>query len=131
MALGLLLGLGGVPFLVATLYLLVLALAFGLRDRRGSASERNAASRLIVLVPAHDEEALVGRCIRSLLEQNYPRTLYRVVVVADNCTDGTAAAARSAGALVLERRSQARLVLLVLRGMPGLRLWGHSVGMPR
>ena len=49
MALGLLLGLGGVPFLVATLYLLVLALAFGLRDRRGSASERDAASRLIVL----------------------------------------------------------------------------------
>jgi 1,2-diacylglycerol 3-beta-glucosyltransferase len=105
-ALGLLLGLGGVPFLVATLYLLVLALAFGLRDRRGSASERDAASRLIVLVPAHDEEALVGRCVRSLLEQNYPRTLYRVVVVADNCTDGTAAAARSAGALVLERRDE-------------------------
>jgi exopolysaccharide biosynthesis WecB/TagA/CpsF family protein len=105
-ALGLLLGLGGVPFLVATLYLLVLALAFGVRNRRGSASERPAACRLSVLVPAHDEEALVGRCVRSLLEQNYPRSQYRVVVVADNCTDGTAGAARAAGAQVLERRDE-------------------------
>jgi hypothetical protein len=44
-------------------------------------------------VPAHDEEELVGRCVRSLLEQTYPRSQYRVAVVADNCSDGTAAAA--------------------------------------
>jgi 1,2-diacylglycerol 3-beta-glucosyltransferase len=105
MALGVLLGLSAVPFLAATLYLLLLALAFGLGSRPGSASGA-AACRLIVLVPAHDEEVLVGRCVASLLEQNYPRGLYRVVVVADNCTDGTAAAARAAGALVLERRDE-------------------------
>jgi 1,2-diacylglycerol 3-beta-glucosyltransferase len=56
-----------------------------------------------VLVPAHDEELLVGRCVESLLEQTYPRELYEVVVIADNCTDQTAARAEAAGAEVLVR----------------------------
>jgi cellulose synthase/poly-beta-1,6-N-acetylglucosamine synthase-like glycosyltransferase len=65
---------------------------------------RQPTARLIVLVPAHDESALIARCVRSLRDQTYPRSLYRVVVVADNCTDDTAARAAEAGAdLVLER----------------------------
>ena len=61
-------------------------------------------SRLVVLVPAHDEESLVARTVTSLLGQSYPRELYRVAVIADNCTDQTAAVARRAGAdLVMTR----------------------------
>jgi exopolysaccharide biosynthesis WecB/TagA/CpsF family protein len=55
------------------------------------------------LVPAHDEEQLVARCVTSLIDQTYPGRLYRVFVVADNCSDGTAMAARAAGAAVIER----------------------------
>jgi len=54
--------------------------------------------RLTVLIPAHDEAALIGRCVRSFGAQSYPRHLFQVVVVADNCTDGTASIAGSAGA---------------------------------
>jgi 1,2-diacylglycerol 3-beta-glucosyltransferase len=61
-------------------------------------------TRLMVLVPAHDEAALIARCVRSLRNQTYPAALYRVVVIADNCSDDTAALAAEAGAdLVLER----------------------------
>lgn len=60
-------------------------------------------SRVVVLVPAHDEAALIARCVRSLRTQTYPADLYDVVVIADNCTDDTAAIARSAGAEVLVR----------------------------
>lgn len=57
-----------------------------------------------VLVPAHNEARVVTENIRALLAQDYPRELFRIFVVADNCTDGTAAAAREAGAdTVLER----------------------------
>jgi exopolysaccharide biosynthesis WecB/TagA/CpsF family protein len=104
-ALGVLLGLGAAPFLVAALYLLVLALALA-RAGGPARRARPAPRRLVVLVPAHDEEALVARCVRSLLDQAYPRRMYRVVVVADNCSDGTAAAARAAGAMVLERTDE-------------------------
>jgi hypothetical protein len=56
-----------------------------------------------VLVPAHDEEGSIARCVRSLLDQGYPRELFDVIVIADNCTDQTAAVAGEAGAEVLVR----------------------------
>src|SRR5206468_8955692 len=39
---------------------------------------------------------------------DYPAELRRIVVVADNCSDGTAAAAEAAGATVLVRRDERR-----------------------
>jgi exopolysaccharide biosynthesis WecB/TagA/CpsF family protein len=86
---------------LAALYLLVLALA-ACAARRVAAT-RPAHRRLAVLVPAHDEAELVGRCIRSLLDQTYPTELYDVVVIADNCTDDTALVAISEGAMVMVR----------------------------
>src|SRR5262249_9492686 len=50
-----------------------------------------------------DEEALLGRCLTSLSGQTYPRSCYRVVVIADNCTDRTSEVAAAAGAEVMER----------------------------
>jgi exopolysaccharide biosynthesis WecB/TagA/CpsF family protein len=85
---------------------MVLALALYRTGGPPPAPPRPPGQRLLVLVPAHDEEALVARCVSSLLEQTYPRRLYQVFVVADNCSDGTAAAARTAGAIVLERRDE-------------------------
>jgi hypothetical protein len=91
----------GLPALGAALYLLVLALA-SFRRLPGPALPEGWPL-LAVLVPAHDEQDLVGRCVASLAAQRYPASRYRVVVIADNCTDGTAATARAAGAEVLER----------------------------
>jgi cellulose synthase/poly-beta-1,6-N-acetylglucosamine synthase-like glycosyltransferase len=58
---------------------------------------------LDVVVPAHNEEAVLADLIRSLQAQHGPARLGRVLVVADHCTDRTAEIARSAGAEVLER----------------------------
>jgi cellulose synthase/poly-beta-1,6-N-acetylglucosamine synthase-like glycosyltransferase len=57
--------------------------------------------RIAVLVPAHDEENNLARTIADLRGQLRPQDA--LLVVADNCTDGTAAIARSAGAQVAER----------------------------
>jgi GT2 family glycosyltransferase len=57
----------------------------------------------VVLVPAHDEEETVAHCVQAFENQTYPRNRYRVVVVADNCTDDTAGVASRAGAEVLVR----------------------------
>ncbi|MGW8482389.1 glycosyltransferase [Microbacterium sp. NPDC055903] len=53
-----------------------------------------------VLIPAHNEEASLPHTLRSLLEQSTPPN--RILVVADNCTDNTAAVAREFGAAVFE-----------------------------
>jgi hypothetical protein len=60
-------------------------------------------TRFDVIVPAHDEELGIAATVESLLGVDYPTALRRVLVVADNCVDATAARAREAGALVLER----------------------------
>lgn len=60
-------------------------------------------TRFAVLIPAHNEEVLLPRLLKSISVQDYPRELFQVFVIADNCTDSTAAAARSHGAQALER----------------------------
>lgn len=88
-----------VPVVLASGYLALLALLAG--RLRAPAPGREA--RFDVVVPAHDEEAGIADTVKSLLALDYPRERYRVVVVADNCTDRTAEAATAAGARVLTR----------------------------
>ncbi len=60
-------------------------------------------TRFAVLVPAHNEGHVISDVLDSLARQTYPRNLYDVYVVADNCTDDTADVARQHGGLVYER----------------------------
>jgi cellulose synthase/poly-beta-1,6-N-acetylglucosamine synthase-like glycosyltransferase len=76
------------------------------RPMRGGMPSSAETARLLVLVPAHDEELLIDACLRSLTEQRYPKGRMKVAVIADNCTDRTAALSRAAGALCLERHDQ-------------------------
>lgn len=90
-----------------TAYLLVLTLAAacaGPRARRPTATA--AQHRFAILIPAHNEEALIGRLLDNLGQLEYPRDRYEVCVVADNCDDQTADLARARGASVFERFSQ-------------------------
>src|SRR5690606_2176559 len=59
------------------------------------------------VIPAHNEEALIVRCVSSLKRDEWAPEP-RIVVVADNCTDGTAALARAMGVEVVEREDQTR-----------------------
>jgi 1,2-diacylglycerol 3-beta-glucosyltransferase len=61
--------------------------------------------RFDFVVPAHDESLGIAATVKSLQAVDYPPDLFRVLVVADNCTDDTAAKAREAGAIVLERQN--------------------------
>ncbi|MDQ6671976.1 MAG: glycosyltransferase family 2 protein [Chloroflexota bacterium] len=93
-----------VPLSLLTLYLLVLtAAAIVARRSVVSAPGAGAWHRFAILVPAHNEEELIGRLLASLKELDYPSDLYEVCVVADNCDDATASIARSMGARVYER----------------------------
>ena len=110
-------------FLLAVAAILVIAAAItfvewrvAARDHRSGDEQRTplsprvvmAATRgvyhgpvtITVLVPAHNEEASLPHTLRSLMAQSHPPE--RIIVVADNCTDGTVRVAREAGVEVFE-----------------------------
>jgi cellulose synthase/poly-beta-1,6-N-acetylglucosamine synthase-like glycosyltransferase len=62
-----------------------------------------AVKKLALVVPAHDEEANIQRCVSSLLAADAGPYTRDAVVIADNCSDRTAELARAAGATVIER----------------------------
>jgi cellulose synthase/poly-beta-1,6-N-acetylglucosamine synthase-like glycosyltransferase len=80
-----------------------------------------------VLVAAHNEEKVVGALIENLKNLDYPKELYDVFVICDNCTDDTAEISRSLGVQACERNN------------PHLRGKGHAIewmlkelwGMPK
>ena len=86
-------------------YQWTLALAALLPWRRRGVNASGEPARFVVIVPAHNEETTLAPTLRSLAAVEYPGALVRVIVVADRCTDGTAAIARAAGAECKERRT--------------------------
>jgi 1,2-diacylglycerol 3-beta-glucosyltransferase len=94
------LSIAGLPALAASLYLAALAV---LARRKAPPATPAPRLRFDVVVPAHDEEADIARTVESLRAIDYPRDLFRVMVVADNCSDRTAANAAAAGAHVIVR----------------------------
>ena len=100
---------------VAALPLLVLtaeALA-GLRAPQNRASEQ-PAPRTTVIVPAHDEAGGIAATVIAIKTSGFD-----ILVVADNCSDATAAIARAAGARAIERTDA------ILRGK------GHALAFAR
>lgn len=99
------------PVLAGAVYLAGLALV----ARRLPGLVAGERLRFALVVPAHDEEAGVGATVGNLLALDWPAANRRVVVVADNCSDRTAARAAAAGARVL------------VRDDPGRRGKGHAL----
>ncbi|MCA9152802.1 MAG: glycosyltransferase, partial [Planctomycetales bacterium] len=81
------------------------AAAFLRRDvvAEGDGESPERAAHAVVLIPAHNEELSIGGTLASILPQL--AATQRVLVVADNCTDETAAIARALGADVVERHN--------------------------
>jgi cellulose synthase/poly-beta-1,6-N-acetylglucosamine synthase-like glycosyltransferase len=120
---------GELALAVPLAYLVVLSLAAPIaqwRDghratrRAGSAGSAGSAGaseaegadglppRFAILVPAHNEAAVIGDALHSIAALEYPTNRYTPIVVADNCSDDTAVIARAAGAEVYERFDTAK-----------------------
>lgn len=81
-------------------YLTLLTLLSG---RMASPPASTRSLRFDIVVPAHNEAAVIVRTVRSLRALDWPADHFRILVVADNCDDDTAAIACAAGAHVIER----------------------------
>ncbi len=95
------------PALVLFFQLATAALGPNFRSpSRATVAAEPGSLRFAVLMPAHDEAETIVAAIRAVLAQCGPGD--RLLVVADNCSDATAAVARAAGAEVVERDDPSR-----------------------
>ncbi|WP_160678196.1 glycosyltransferase family 2 protein [Clostridium sp. C8-1-8] len=87
-----------------TLYYLILSL-FGLYRRKEN-KNYVPSKKFAMIVAAHNEEVVIANLIESLQHQDYPKELYDIFVIADNCTDKTAEISAKHGAKVFERNNK-------------------------
>lgn len=77
---------------------------FGWKKRKEENAELYPPSkRFALVIAAHNEELVIAHIIESLKRQNYPKELFDIFVVVDNCSDKTAKIAENCGAIVYER----------------------------
>ena len=79
------------------------------RKKKPKAQLQEPTHSFAVLIAARNEEGVLPDLLRSIRSQNYPQELIRTCVIADNCTDGTAFAARRCGARVYIRNALSRI----------------------
>ena len=91
-----------VLFLLLGVYYFIVSI-FSFFPRRYEAAKSNKNHSFALIVPAHNEQAVIANIVKSLKSMDYPKDRYEIFVVADNCTDNTAQIARDAGATVYER----------------------------
>ena len=87
----------GVPLLLQIIEVLV-----SLFHKKVKFPKSDKKARIAYLIPARNEEDVIFDSVDDLIKtQKYPRELFDVYVVANNCTDETAERAKKAGAIVL------------------------------
>lgn len=62
--------------------------------------------RISVVITAYNEEKYLPKCLEAILDQNFPKDNYEIVVVDNNSTDKTAEIAKGYGARVVREEKQ-------------------------
>ena len=82
-------------------YLFVLAFVGLLPEKKRKLL--SPGKRFLILVPARNEAATIGKTLKAIKQLNYPQSLVDVLVIADNCSDNTAQVVTGLGIRCLER----------------------------
>ena len=83
------------------LYLLQIALS-GLPRKMTAFPEAEELRHFAILIPARNEEAVIGRLLESIRQMQYPPELIDTFVIINNCTDRTEEIAREYGVRILK-----------------------------
>ena len=105
----------GVICTLFTLYFAFTSVGGVLFRKPEKVPRRPAQKRIAAVIPARNEVAVIGKLVESLLAQDYPRELFDIYVLPNNCRDETERAALRAGARILRPEGTIRSKGDVLR----------------
>lgn len=100
-----------IQFIYYILFIIVLAYSlyfgitglFGFKNMKKKLIKKHEAKhKFAVLIPSRNEEAVIANLITSLKKQNYPKELYDIYVIPNNCTDDTEGVSKKAGAKIIK-----------------------------
>lgn len=93
-------------YLIYNFFFLFIYICFFIKNRHNERDYllHQPKARFAIIIPAHNEELLIRRLLRSIKDLDYPKDLFKTIVVADNCVDKTYLIASEEGAIVIERR---------------------------
>ncbi len=75
---------------------------FGFKNYHKSMfSKHKPKHKFGIVIAGRNEEKVIGALIKSLQKQRYPKKLYEIFVVPNNCTDNTEGVAKEAGATII------------------------------
>ena len=95
-------GIQAVIYITFIYYFIISVFGF-IRKNEKSAHEYEPSKSFACIVAAHNEQKVIANVVDSLLQQHYPKQLFDIYVIADNCSDNTAQIAAEHGAIVCER----------------------------
>lgn len=74
---------------------------FVFSKKKGKIRKYKPTKKLAILIAARNEGSVIGHLLESLNKQDYPKELYDVFVIPNNCTDNTEEIARQKGANII------------------------------
>jgi cellulose synthase/poly-beta-1,6-N-acetylglucosamine synthase-like glycosyltransferase len=94
-------------FLAVHYQLFLTIVSFLVKDSKLSINSKPL--KYAIVVPAHSEELLIAILCENLLKINYPRELYEIYIIADNCTDSTVKICKSYPINILLRKDETKI----------------------
>jgi len=92
-----------VPAFLVCIYYWYLAIVAIFSDKTDTLYRSDFVNSFAIIIPAHNEEEGIKATIDTCLKLDYPKEMYEIVVIADNCSDNTAKIAKDNGVICLER----------------------------
>lgn len=98
------------PAVLACLYYCFLA-GYSLKNSnpQNVAYEEEPQNNFAIIIPAHNEESVIAKTLKSCKVMEYPSDKFKIFVVADNCTDKTADIVKENGVTCLERNDRVNI----------------------
>lgn len=98
-----------IPATLITGYYFMLAIYALARKKYPQDTYQNPSSNIAIVIPAHNEEITIAKTLRSCKKLDYPNDIYKVYVIADNCSDRTAEIVKENDEVCYERSDDQKM----------------------